>query len=149
MRLSEHQQRCTRIVQQFTADFEAWAAQIRAEGKEDEMIAWGNILAAAIRRGWEPESAGTKGDDMTATKGDDMTAQTDRYCLVRRPEHATIGDAIERYDRDADAFTAGVQHALDKMTGTVDRLLMDPHTSEYLIDMAANILANVHAGLLD
>jgi hypothetical protein len=78
MRLSEHQQRCTRIVQQFTADFEAWAAQIRAEGKEDEMIAWGNILAAAIRRGWEPESAGTKGDD--------MTAQTCRRGLSRHPK---------------------------------------------------------------
>jgi hypothetical protein len=46
------------------------------------------------------------------------------------------------------AFTAGVQHALDKMTATIDRLLMDPHTSEYLIGTAANILANVHEGTM-
>jgi hypothetical protein len=77
-----------------------------------------------------------------------MTAQTDRYGLIRRPEHATLGDSIDRFDRDPDAFTAGVQHALDKMTATIDRLLMDPHTSEYLIGTAANILANVHDGTM-
>jgi hypothetical protein len=78
----------------------------------------------------------------------DMTAETDRYGQVRRPEHSTIGDAVERFDRDADAFTAGAQHALDKMTGTVDRLFMDPGTSEYLIGVAANILDDVHDGIL-
>lgn len=77
-----------------------------------------------------------------------MTAETDRYWQVRKSEHATVGDAIERFDRDADAFTAGVQFALDRVTSTVDRLLMDPNTSEYLIGTAANILANVHDGAL-
>ncbi|MGQ9348936.1 hypothetical protein [Mycolicibacterium gilvum] len=77
-----------------------------------------------------------------------MTAATDRYSQVRKAEHSTTGDAIERYSRDTDAFTAGVQYALDKMTGTIDRLLMDPHTSEYLTGLAANILANVHDSIL-
>lgn len=45
-----------------------------------------------------------------------MTAQTDRYHGVRRSEHSTFGDSLERYRRDTDAFTAGVQYALDRMT---------------------------------
>lgn len=77
-----------------------------------------------------------------------MTAQTDRYATVRRPEHSTLGDAIYRFDRDADAFTAGVQHGLDRLTGTIDRVLMDPRTSEYLIGVAADILADAHNGKL-
>lgn len=77
-----------------------------------------------------------------------MSPQTDRYASVRIPDHSTIGDATDRYRRDADAFTAGVQHALDEITGIVDRVLMDPHTSEYLIGRAADILKDVQDGHL-
>lgn len=76
-----------------------------------------------------------------------MTA-TDEYAATRRAEHATVGDSIERFDRDADAFTAGAQYALDRLIGHVDRLLMDPHTSEYLIGCASDILRSVHDGKL-
>lgn len=74
--------------------------------------------------------------------------QTDRYYATRKPEHSTLGDAADRFRRDPDAFTAGAQYALDSMTGTIDRLLMDPNTSEYLISRAAEILAGVHSGAL-
>lgn len=77
-----------------------------------------------------------------------MTASTDKYAAVRRPEHSTVGDSVERYNRDPDAFAAGAQHALDKLTGSIDRLLMDPNTSEYLIGLAADVLSNVHDGIL-
>lgn len=77
-----------------------------------------------------------------------MTAQTDRYSCIRNPDHSTLGDAADRHRRDSDAFTAGVQYALDKITATVDRVLMDPHTSEYLIARAADILLAVQEGRL-
>lgn len=77
-----------------------------------------------------------------------MSEATDRYSRARKPEHSTIGDAIERFDRDADAFTAGAQYVLDRMTAIIDRILMDPHTSEYLTNRAADILANVHEAIL-
>lgn len=77
-----------------------------------------------------------------------MTTATDEYYEARLPQHSTMGDARDRFIRDADAFQAGVQHALDRMTGHIDRLLMDPHTSEYLIGCAADILNGVHDGRL-
>lgn len=77
-----------------------------------------------------------------------MTDATDAYAAVRQADHSTLGDSLTRFYRDADAFTAGAQHALDKMTGHIDRLLMDPHTSEYLIGCAADILRAIHDGYL-
>ena len=77
-----------------------------------------------------------------------MTAQTDRYALARNPEHSTLGDALDRFVGHPDVFTAGAQYALDRMTGHIDRVLMDPHTSEYLIGVAADILTEVHEGKL-
>lgn len=77
-----------------------------------------------------------------------MTKQTDRYSQARKPEHSTIGDAIKRHNRDADAFTAGAQYALDRLTQVIDRLLMDPRTSEYLIGRAADTLTNLHDGVI-
>lgn len=71
-----------------------------------------------------------------------MTIQTDRYSRTRKPDHSTLGDSIERYNRDADAFQAGAQYALDKITNVVDRVLMDPNTSEYLTEISANILVS-------
>lgn len=76
-----------------------------------------------------------------------MTAQTDRYDLARNPDHSTLG-ALDRYVLNPDAFTAGVQYALDRMVGHIDRVLMDPHMSEYLIGVTADILTEVHEGKL-
>jgi hypothetical protein len=79
---------------------------------------------------------------------DNLPGRYNKLVSDMRVRAGEIGDSIDRFDRDPDAFTAGVQHALDKMTATIDRLLMDPHTSEYLIGTAANILANVHDGTM-
>ena len=73
-----------------------------------------------------------------------MSAAHDRYGAQRRPEHSTIGDAHERRQRDPDAFTCGVQYALDRMVGHIDRILMDPHTAEYLTNLAADWLKEEH-----
>lgn len=77
-----------------------------------------------------------------------MSPQHDRYTGVRNPDHSTLGDAADRYQRDSDAFTAGAQYALDKIVGTIDRVLMDPHTSEYLIGRATEVLQEVQEGRL-
>ncbi|AEJ93186.1 hypothetical protein FDG57_gp040 [Mycobacterium phage Mutaforma13] len=39
-------------------------------------------------------------------------------------------------------------YALDRIVATIDRVLMDPNTSEYLTDRAADILQGIHAGEL-
>lgn len=77
---------------------------------------------------------------------------TDDYSIKRRDEHSTLGDAAQRYHRDADAFTAGAQYALDKIVAGYDELrrhqTLAPVVVSYLIVRAADILTNVHDGQL-
>lgn len=79
------------------------------------------------------------------------TAKTDRYDAIRRDEHSTYGDSVKRFKRDPDAFTAGVQHGLDKMLNHFEmetyRLLSDP-LADYIVSRAADILRRVHDGNL-
>lgn len=42
---------------------------------------------------------------------------SDPYTAVRRDEYATLGDAYRMCEQDPEAFAAGVQYALDKITG--------------------------------
>ena len=66
------------------------------------------------------------------------------YNEVRRPEHSTLGDAAERFERDPDAFTAGAQNALDRLLNRLSRLPGDL----YIETVAADILEAVHEGRL-
>lgn len=72
-----------------------------------------------------------------------MTAATDRYKAERNPDHSTIGDSLTQYSIAGEAFTAGAQYALDRIVATIDRVLMDPNTSEYLTHRAADILSGL------
>jgi hypothetical protein len=74
----------------------------------------------------------------------------DRYDLVRKAEHATLGDSYERLQRDPDAFTAGAQYALDHMLSrTVETInLFGESAGSLLVSQAADILAHVHDGTL-
>lgn len=72
---------------------------------------------------------------------------SDRYNAVRKYEHSTLGDSVERFDRDADAFTAGAQYALDNMLARLDGL-PENVWGDYITGSAADILANVHDGIL-
>ena len=66
------------------------------------------------------------------------------YNAVRRPEHSTLGDAAERFERDPDAFTAGAQNALDRLLYRFG----DPCIETYIETVAADILKAVHEGRL-
>ena len=72
---------------------------------------------------------------------------SDAYGKVRREEHSTLGDAIERFDRDQDAFTAGVQYALDKLNANTHRNFSSA-VGAYIEATAADILTRVHEGRL-
>lgn len=69
------------------------------------------------------------------------------YQHSRRDDHATIGDALERFERDQDAFTAGAQYALDSMVGSTH---FAPHgiTAKWVESHAETILDRVHTGAL-
>ena len=41
----------------------------------------------------------------------------DPYTAVRRDEYSTLGDAYRMCRQDPEAFAAGAQYALDKITG--------------------------------
>lgn len=41
----------------------------------------------------------------------------DPYTEVRRPEYSTLGDAYRMCEKHPEAFAAGAQYALDKLTG--------------------------------
>ncbi|WNM66384.1 hypothetical protein SEA_CULVER_114 [Gordonia phage Culver] len=70
---------------------------------------------------------------------------SDAYSKVRREEHSTLGDAIERFDRDQDAFTAGVQYALDKLIAIQ---ILSIAAGDYIESISADILTRVHEGRL-
>jgi hypothetical protein len=72
----------------------------------------------------------------------------DRYTLVRRPEHATLGDAAERYQRDPDAFTAGAQYALDVLLSRNEDTLKLYGLDKLVVGSAADVLTQVHDGRL-
>lgn len=70
----------------------------------------------------------------------------DTYSEVRNPDHATLGDSAKRHRRDPDAFTAGVQYALDRVVST-DSMefyeILNAHLPKYMISKATDILTNV------
>ena len=67
------------------------------------------------------------------------------YDDARRSEHATLRAAMDRLNRDEDAFTAGVQYALDTVLNrTPDMNGIGP----YLDALAADLLGSVHRGEL-
>lgn len=72
------------------------------------------------------------------------------YDDVRRDKHGTLGDAHARFVRDEDAFTAGVQYALDTMLARTGNIIgvFSPQLPVYLDGEAATILSNVHDGAL-
>lgn len=74
-----------------------------------------------------------------------MTDKTSAYDEVRRPEHSTLGDAAERFERDPDAFTAGAQNVLDRLLYRLSRSPCDPYDLETVV---AEILDAVHEGRL-
>lgn len=81
-----------------------------------------------------------------------MSVRFSRYDRERKTEHNTVGDARERYDRDADAFAAGAQWAMDNL---LSDLLSDgvsgvlgPSISEYVDAECARLLARAHRGIL-
>lgn len=67
------------------------------------------------------------------------------YDNVRRDEHSTMGDAMDRLKRDEDAFTAGVQYALDRVLNRTPDL---NGMGRYLDTLAADLLGSVHRGEL-
>lgn len=72
---------------------------------------------------------------------------SDRYDEVRRDEHSTLGDVTERYRRDSDAFAAGSQYVLDRLTGLAV-LGGAPLPPDYLVGWSATLLDDVHHGRL-
>jgi hypothetical protein len=72
------------------------------------------------------------------------------YSEERLDVHSTMGDANERFQRDSDAFTAGVQFALDTMLNRMDRTvrIISPQSADSIESTATEILANVHDGRL-
>lgn len=73
---------------------------------------------------------------------------SDAYSEERRDEHSTLGDAAERFHRDEDAFTAGVQYALDRIMSNTRDLLGIYGVGKYVRNVATDILASVHRGEL-
>ncbi|MBU8830809.1 hypothetical protein [Mycolicibacterium goodii] len=71
----------------------------------------------------------------------------DTYDLARRDEHSTLGDALERYERDADAFAAGAQYALDRIVADVRALPINLFAG-YICGTAADVLTRIHRGEL-
>lgn len=70
-----------------------------------------------------------------------------KYDSVRKYEHSTLSDATERFARDSDAFTAGVQYALDTLMNRTAGVAVSL-SSEYVEAVAAAILTNIHDGVL-
>jgi len=73
---------------------------------------------------------------------------SEQYDQVRRVEHCTLGDAVQRWRRDADAFTAGAQYALDRMLNLCDSNGVDRISLAGVDTYAAIVLTAVHEGRL-
>lgn len=69
------------------------------------------------------------------------------YQNARLDEHSKLVDAIERYKRDRDAFSAGAQYALDEIVGAAAREPAEI-TAEWVDLLAATVLNRVHTGQL-
>lgn len=69
------------------------------------------------------------------------------YEQVRSYEHGTVGGAEKRRSRDPDAFTAGVQYALDHVLK--DIRFNGRVSVSWLEDRAADILTAAREGGLD
>lgn len=70
------------------------------------------------------------------------------YSQVRKYEHATLGDSQKRYDRDADAFTAGAQNALDRLLSALSSTMTLRAYGDFIEDAAADILSDIQRGKL-
>ena len=57
----------------------------------------------------------------------------------------TLGDAYRHHRRDPEAFVAGVQYALDKVTREFDRFGV-PGDAAYVDRLAADLLERAKAG---
>ena len=71
-----------------------------------------------------------------------MTERSADYDAVRRAKHSPFGDSMARVRRDP--FTAGAQHALDRLLNEVERVFVAPITREIVDRLAAGVLDEVH-----
>jgi hypothetical protein len=70
----------------------------------------------------------------------------DPYGEVRRDEYSTLGDAYRMCRQDPEAFAAGAQYALDRLTNEHNGLTLEQHKREFLLLTAAETLTRALAG---